>query len=673
MIVRDESQVIDRCLDSVIDLIGAWVVVDTGSTDDTPDRVTARLAHLPGALHHRPWRDFGTNRTELLELARGTADHLLLVDADMTVEVDGSLPPLTLDAYRVIQHNGGLSYATTALVSGDGRWWYEGVTHEVLTGPAGHRTGMLDVMRLRHHADGGARSDKLVRDRRLLERAFHEQPENPRTVFYLAQTYRDLGERHLAVKMYRRRVEMGGWDEEVFYAAFQVGVLLSDLDWMAGIPALLEAWERRPGRAEPLYELARRARLADQPDIAHMATSLAIGIPPPDDILFVHDDVYRWGVRFEHSVASAHVGDHETARVLTLALLAEPSVPGPHRRHLRDNLRWLEGQPRHDAPAPGAATAPRPRVPRPGQPLPRLDAFVDVDHRTIPRIGDTVLRETNPTVAVDGDAFRGIVRQVNYQLGSTATLDGADHLRTVNNLVRIDADLSVVEAERIDEAELPRDRAPIVRGFEDCRLFRWRGGWWATASTWELDDELCQVALLELDGSRWTTVSALEGPEPGRHEKNWMPFVRDGELHFVYACDPFTVLRYDGRQLNEVRRVRMDHRFARLRGSSQGVRIDDGFLFVVHEVDQHAGGRRYAHRFLAVGPELTPTGLSLPFAFVQDGVEFCAGLACQGEDLVMSFGVDDASAHLCRAPLSAVLDLVEPLLPQPSGRQRPMS
>ena len=59
MIVRNEARVIERCLDSVYPLIEHWVIVDTGSTDDTQERIRRRLAGIPGQLHQRPWKDFG--------------------------------------------------------------------------------------------------------------------------------------------------------------------------------------------------------------------------------------------------------------------------------------------------------------------------------------------------------------------------------------------------------------------------------------------------------------------------------------------------------------------------------------------------------------------------------------------------------------------------------------
>src|SRR5262249_51552449 len=74
MIVKDEALVIGRCLDSVLTFIATWVVVvDTGSTDGTQDRVRDLLRSRLGALHERPWKNFGENRNEALGHAGGTA------------------------------------------------------------------------------------------------------------------------------------------------------------------------------------------------------------------------------------------------------------------------------------------------------------------------------------------------------------------------------------------------------------------------------------------------------------------------------------------------------------------------------------------------------------------------------------------------------------------------
>ncbi|WP_405768092.1 glycosyltransferase [Streptomyces sp. NBC_01538] len=81
-VVKNESQVIERCLRSVRHLIDHWVICDTGSTDGTQDLIRRTLDGIPGELHEEPWIDFGSNRTSNIQLARGKADYLLTLDAD---------------------------------------------------------------------------------------------------------------------------------------------------------------------------------------------------------------------------------------------------------------------------------------------------------------------------------------------------------------------------------------------------------------------------------------------------------------------------------------------------------------------------------------------------------------------------------------------------------------
>ncbi len=117
MIVRDEAAVIERLLGSLRGLIDTWVICDTGSVDGTPALIAQALSGIPGELHERPWQDFGHNRTELMRLARGTADYLLLLDADMTIEQSAALPKLDADAY-LLREAGSLDFRGPRQVRG---------------------------------------------------------------------------------------------------------------------------------------------------------------------------------------------------------------------------------------------------------------------------------------------------------------------------------------------------------------------------------------------------------------------------------------------------------------------------------------------------------------------------------------------------------------------------
>lgn len=92
MIVKDEAKVIERCLNSVRDLVDTWVISDTGSRDGTQDLIRATFKEIPGELHEDPWTNFGHNRTLNIQRARGKADYLLLIDADMAVRREENCP-----------------------------------------------------------------------------------------------------------------------------------------------------------------------------------------------------------------------------------------------------------------------------------------------------------------------------------------------------------------------------------------------------------------------------------------------------------------------------------------------------------------------------------------------------------------------------------------------------
>lgn len=280
MIVRDNAAVLARCLASCRSHIDHWTIVDTGSTDETVWVAETLLAGKPGSLHHRPWVNSGHNRTELLALARGTADYLLLLDADHELRTTGPLPPLTRAVYMLRESQNGLEWSMPRLVDGQREWRYEGVAHEYLADTDDREP--FDAWSVLHHGDGRTTAEKLAAARRELEETFAANPADPRTVFYLAQTHRDLGNTAEAIALYRLRAQMAGWDEETFLAQYELGCLLTEhVSFHKGAPELLRAYGMRPGRVEPLRALATAA------------TAIADRTPSTDDLLFVHRDQYR--------------------------------------------------------------------------------------------------------------------------------------------------------------------------------------------------------------------------------------------------------------------------------------------------------------------------------------------------------------------------------------------
>lgn len=349
MIVRNEAHIVHEVLDAAAPYIASWVIVDTGSDDGTQDVIRNHMAGLgiPGELHRRPWRNFGENRSEALELARGQGDYIWVIDADDMVNGRPDLSSLTADVYELRYHDAGTMTYWRKQVFRDGlRWRYQGVVHEFpecLDPTHGQRLDgdyHIESRRL------GARNQdpqKYARDRDLLLAEVARNPDDARSVFYLAQSYFDLGDFANAREWYQRRAEMGGWEEEVFRSLFRVGESMSNLGdaWPDVQDAFLRAWEYRPIRCEPLHALAFRYRLDERYLLGYLFAKRAVEIPFPEgDVLFVSTDVYAWRAKDELAVCASRLQQHQEAFALCRELVADTHVSDEDRKRIAANRDW---------------------------------------------------------------------------------------------------------------------------------------------------------------------------------------------------------------------------------------------------------------------------------------------------------------------------------------------
>ena len=105
---------------------------------------------------------------------------------------------------------------------------------------------------------------------------------------------------------------------------------------------LLAAYNLRPRRAEPLYELARYFRQRQTYGMALLFARAGAHTPRPDDRLFVAESDYTWRLLDELSVAAYWVGDFATCRTACETLLERVqqgvAVPADDLARIRANL-----------------------------------------------------------------------------------------------------------------------------------------------------------------------------------------------------------------------------------------------------------------------------------------------------------------------------------------------
>ena len=658
MIVRNERLVIERCLDAAAPLVNAVSICDTGSEDGTRGIVAGFLdAHqLAGRVHRHRWRDFGENRTRSIHAAQGMLrdlgwdlgqTYLLFLDADMVLEVDPEFrrTQLVADVYRVVQRNGPLVYPNVRLARASLEGRFVGATHEYFSTPAGASEETLTTLSIDDRDDGGYKADKLERDVRLLTAELKRDPENARARFYLAQSYRSLGDFPRALAWYRRRIAAGGWTEEIWYAHYAIGLMyLATGEIVSAVRALHAAMRLDPGRTEPYVALAetfrnrRRHLLATRYAIAGLER--CGDEPPPGHVLFVE-------------------------RGAKVRLLRELSIAAYYTRH-RDagfdaNDRLALGA---DTPRPLAALAVDNQAFY-AEPLPATHAPI------VPALPAPFV-PCNPSIIRTATGYLINCRAVSYRMDDYqryTALEADGIYRTRNFLLEVDRDFRFVRQDEI-RCDRPPLRDHWVQGLEDCRLVLLGERLAFTCTTTDRHPSgMIQLSLMVLDGeARVAHHAPLVGYGDDLVQKNWLPFAAGTELRAVYGYEPLVVLGIDprtGRCAPVVQRPQGRH-FEQWRGSAGPIELPaeagGGRLLLIHEVS-YQGRRYYLHRFVLADAEWRIVRVSRPFYFRHRGIEFAAGacLTHDGADVLVTFGVEDCEAWLCRIPLRRVLDLLRPL------------
>lgn len=361
MIVRNEAHVIERSLNSVRPLVDFVLVEDTGSSDDTQQLIKDWLKreNLPGAVYHEPWQNFAYNRSNVLATLRKKhpdLDYALMMDADDQLVVHEGFDAeafkqgLEMDVYNVEIRQGTTSYIRLQMCSNHKPFRYRSVLHEYLhrppgVGPAGTAKGFHVISGREGARNKDAR--KYHKDAEVLERALrHEQDDFLRTryVFYLAQSYRDAGEKEKALANYIKRSQMGRWQEEVYVSLYNAAKLEEALKWPfdAVLSAYKNAAKALPSRTEALHGGSRLCRLAKRYEDGYELAKRGLAIDKVPEGLFIEHWIYDYGLLDEFAVNAYWAEEYEDCLQACERLMAEGKMPADMRERVEKNAEYAK-------------------------------------------------------------------------------------------------------------------------------------------------------------------------------------------------------------------------------------------------------------------------------------------------------------------------------------------
>jgi glycosyltransferase involved in cell wall biosynthesis len=351
MIVKNESHVIARCLDSVRPLIDYVLIEDTGSTDGTQQIIRGWLerAGIPGEVVEEPWHDFAYNRSHVLVRLRELAhiEYALVIDADDQLVVEKGFDPIAFKRsmhhalYDIRIRHGSSSFLRPQLCSNHVPFSFKAILHEYLEAPGGEVSRTLaEGFHVQSGRDGtrNEKPRKYQDDAAVLENALLTETDPfliSRYMFYLGQSYRDCGETAKAIKAYLRRAELGFWDQEVYCSLYEAARLKERLghDPDEVIALYLRAFDAAPNRAEALHAASRFCRLNDRFRDSYEYALRGLKVPWPSSGLFVEDWIYDFGLLDELAISAYWTERYRECLESCERLLGEGKMP--HDMHSR--------------------------------------------------------------------------------------------------------------------------------------------------------------------------------------------------------------------------------------------------------------------------------------------------------------------------------------------------
>ena len=650
MIVKNESKIIKRLLDSVLNIIDCYCICDTGSTDNTCQIITEYFnsKNINGKIVNEPFKNFCHNRNFALKSCLGMSDYVLLLDADMILEIKNFNKQIlnTSDSFYILQGNDSFYYQNMRILKNNGLYKYVGVTHEYIDTPSNNVVNSFDKSSLfiRDVGDGGAKHDKFERDIKLLLDGIKEEPNNVRYYFYLANSYHDSGRFGEAINVYKKRIELGGWIEEVWYSYYRIGLCFKNMDKMNdAIKYWMDGYEYYSERLEGLYEVLQYYRLNSKHKLGDIIYQIARKIldlnKNREHYLFLHNDIYTHKIYYEYTIISSYLGvkniNYEVIKILN------NSKDNNESNNLLSNMKFYKD-------------------------ILTQQSKIIVDNSIVSNINNENFKliSSSSCLIPNDNGYKMNVRYVNYHIdGNGCYLNCDKHIISVNKYVEFDHELNVLNSKWM---ELKFDNRRYI-GVEDIRIFN-------DIETNELlyigtgyhqNEQIGIVSgKYDVDNLTFNGNEIKQDFNNSGCEKNWVFIDFNNSTHVVYDWNPLNICKIN-KEINKLEKVAKRETppiFSRIRGSTCGfkyttksdkvnngnitISIEDYEIWFVNHIVSYENPRHYYHIISVFDSNMNLLRYSAPFKFEGDPIEYCLSIVVEEERVLINYSTWDRTTRI---------------------------
>ena len=650
MIVKNESKIIHRLLTSVLPIIDTFCICDTGSTDNTCEIITEFFDNhnIKGKIIKETFKNFEYNRNFSLFSCIGLSDYVLLLDADMILDIRNFNKNMLsmADSFNILQGSDQFYYQNMRIVKNNGLYKYVGVTHEYIDTPSNNKNMNIDKTQLfiNDYGDGGSKSDKFERDVLLLTNGIIDEPSNVRYHFYLANSYHDLGKNEDAIEMYKKRIALGGWNQEVWYSYYRIGLCYKNMEKMPdAIYYWLEGYDYLPERLEALHEIMHYYRIKGNQKLVIAVYNMCKTVLDKkiniDDYLFLQASVYSYKIYYEYTICASYLGITNINNELMFVL--NNCKDSNITNNVLSNIKFYK---------------------QILNPLKMID-FTTSKHMLIGASVMKMYSSSSSIIKVDNQYVMN-VRMVNYLIDNNGNYhDCEKHIITINKCVVLDSDFTIVKEQQFNQDYIDRKYIGIedIRVFNDCVGDEKREIQYIGTGYHQNDSIGIVYGKYDLDSDEITDVNEINSAfTTSNCEKNWVFTEYNNETHIIYKWSPLQLCKLDKKDnlIRLVKEIEMPAFFSLSRGSTCGSKYKEELWFVLHIVS-YEHPRHYYHCVAVFDNNMKLKRYSAPFKFKGEPIEYCIGLIVEEDRVIMTYSCWDRTTQLAIYDKTYINDLLK--------------
>jgi tetratricopeptide (TPR) repeat protein len=661
MIVKNESKIITRLLDSVINIIDCYCICDTGSTDNTVELIKTYFENkkIQGTIVCEPFKNFAHNRNFALKSCIGMSDYILLMDADMILQIKNFNKQnlLMVDSCNILQGNNDFYYQNMRIVKNNGLFSYIGVTHEYISTPSNNRLLQItkDELFITDYGDGGCKNDKFERDIKLLTQGIIDEPNNSeRYHFYLANSYHDIGNFEKAIETYEKRIKIGGWEQEIWYSYYRIGLCYKKMGKIAdAIFAWMNAYDFLPSRVENLYEIINHYRNTSKSKLAglfyNMSKQSLIKNKDKnidrDSFLFLHNDVYTYKLDYEFTIFAAYIGVNNINDQVVTVL--NNCSDGSINNNLFSNMKFYKD-------------------------LLKPSQVINFGNNVVKNINNdnTILYSSSscliPNPFEDKKGYLMNVRYVNYLINNNGSYLNCDkHIITQNKYIKLSSDFKIINDDFLEFNF--EDRRYI--GVEDVRIFydNYSSKMLYIGTGYHKNNSIGVVTgEYNIKENKLSSVDEITPFCHSTCEKNWVFVDINQSINVIYKWHPLQIckINQEKKSLELIQTKEMPKIFSHTRGSTCGFNYvkqtnlasdsNDNISITVNETEiwfvlhmvSYENPRYYYHIIAVFDESMNLLRYSAPFKFHTEPIEYCLGLVVKDDRVLITYSVWDRETKL---------------------------